>query len=196
MSGMERIARWAVSMGIGMAVSALFAGSSSACCGDCNGDGRVLIPELIDGVQIALGTAPLAICASFDANSDQQVTIDELLLAVRAALEGCPAPVINTIAGTGEPGRNADGLPPLATELYLPQDMTYGHDGRLFVLDWNNHRIAVISNGQMTTFAGSGYLGDATGDDPKTIDFNHPTNLTFDHDGNMLVAARCVRFPP
>ncbi len=27
------------------------------------------------------------------------------------------------------------------------------------------------------------------GDDPKTIDFNHPTNVCFDHDGNMIVAA-------
>ncbi len=189
MSGMRGMARWAAVVGIGVAVSAYSAGPARACCGDCNSDGRVLIPELIDGVQIALGTAPLPVCASFDANGDQQVTIDELLLAVKAALAGCPAPVINTIAGTGEAGRNADGLPPLATELYLPQDMTYGPDNLLYILDWNNHRIARIRNGAVETFAGSGYLGDATGDDPKTIDFNHPTNLTFDHDGNMLVAA-------
>ena len=54
--------------------------------GDCDGDGRVEIQELILAVNIALGNAPLAQCPSLDANGDGVVGIDELLQAVRGAL--------------------------------------------------------------------------------------------------------------
>jgi len=160
-----------------------------ACTGDCNGNGDVTIDELMRGVNIDLGSAPMSECPQFDAANDGAVTVDELLAAVKAAVDGCPTPIINTIAGTGIAGLNDDGQSPLATTLYLPQDTTVGPDGNLYLVDWNNHRIRRIRNGVVETFAGSGYLGDGLGDDPKTIDFNHPTNICFDHDGNMIVAA-------
>jgi hypothetical protein len=61
------------------------------CSGDCDGDGTVTVDELIIGINIALGSAPLAQCASFDVNGDGMVTIDELLTAVNRALSGCVA---------------------------------------------------------------------------------------------------------
>ena len=64
----------------------------STCVGDCNGSGDVTVNEIINGVNIALGTADLATCPSFDANHDGQVTVNELLQAVNAALNGCPLP--------------------------------------------------------------------------------------------------------
>ncbi|MFN8643307.1 MAG: choice-of-anchor V domain-containing protein [Candidatus Binatia bacterium] len=60
-----------------------------ACAGDCNGDGAVAINELISGVNIALGTAPVGTCASIDANGDGRVAINELVAAVSRALGGC-----------------------------------------------------------------------------------------------------------
>ncbi|MDX2167267.1 MAG: hypothetical protein SF182_09395 [Deltaproteobacteria bacterium] len=60
-----------------------------SCTGDCNGDGEVTINELITGVNIALGSAPLSQCPAFDANGDDNVAINELIAAVGAALEGC-----------------------------------------------------------------------------------------------------------
>ncbi|MGH3429201.1 MAG: S8 family serine peptidase [Mycobacteriales bacterium] len=54
--------------------------------GDCDGDGHVSIADLIRGVRIALGDAPLADCPSFDQNRDGQVTIDEIVQAVDVAL--------------------------------------------------------------------------------------------------------------
>lgn len=60
------------------------------CIGDCNGDRRVTIEELVRGVNIALGGVALAQCRAIDAGGDGRVTIDELIAAVRAALEGCP----------------------------------------------------------------------------------------------------------
>ena len=66
---------------------------------------------------------------------------------------------ICTVAGTGIAGDGAVPLPPLETRLYLPQDMTVGPDGRLFVVDWNNHRIRVIdTDGLMKIVAGAGNL--------------------------------------
>ncbi|MDX2170233.1 MAG: hypothetical protein SF182_24390 [Deltaproteobacteria bacterium] len=172
-----------------LAAALLAATPALACTGDCNGDGEVTIEELMKGVNIDLGAAPMAECPVWDAAGDGAVTVDELLAGVKAAIDGCPAPIINTIAGTGVAGLNDDGQSPLATQLYLPQDTTLGPDGLLYILDWNNHRIRRIKNGVVETFAGSGYLGDASDDDPKKIDFNHPTNVCFDHNGDMIVAA-------
>ncbi len=64
--------------------------------GDCNGDGRVSIDEIVIGITIALGDATVNECPAFDANADGAVTVDELLAAVDAALNGCPpAPALS-----------------------------------------------------------------------------------------------------
>jgi len=59
------------------------------CTGDCDGDGTVTINELIMGVNIALGSAPLGNCSAYDKNGDGVVAVDELITAVNAALNGC-----------------------------------------------------------------------------------------------------------
>jgi DNA-binding beta-propeller fold protein YncE len=104
----------------------------------------------------------------------------------------CASGQICTVAGTGIAGDGADALPALATRLYLPQDMTVGPDGRLYVVDWNNHRIRVIDEqGVMHIVAGIGELGPSV-DDPSSDRLNHPTNVTFDPMGPptiMTIAA-------
>ena len=59
------------------------------CVGDCDGNGTVIISELITGVNIALDRANVAVCRAFDTTSDGRVTIDELVAAVGNALGGC-----------------------------------------------------------------------------------------------------------
>jgi hypothetical protein len=104
----------------------------------------------------------------------------------------CASGQICTIAGTGIAGDGADGLPARETRLYLPQDTTVGPDGRLFVVDWNNHRIRVIeTDGLMHIVAGAGELG-LNADDPTSDRLNHPTNVTFDpmgSPGELWIAA-------
>jgi hypothetical protein len=56
--------------------------------GDCNGDGVVMINEIITGVNISLEILPLTACPAFDTNRDGRVTIEELIAAVNAALTG------------------------------------------------------------------------------------------------------------
>ena len=62
------------------------------CAGDCNSNQHTEIDELIHGVAIALGEAPLGTCLGIDADGDGDVGIDDLIGAVLAALYGCPIP--------------------------------------------------------------------------------------------------------
>ncbi len=92
----------------------------------------------------------------------------------------CAGGQICTLAGTGIAGDGQDGLPARETRLYLPQDVTFGPDGRLYVVDWNNHRIRVVDGDRtMHVIAGIGELGLSV-DDPATGRLNHPTNVAFD----------------
>lgn len=59
------------------------------CPGDCNGDGHVLVNELIVGVGIALNQADISTCPAFDLSGDGKVTVNELIAAVNKALRGC-----------------------------------------------------------------------------------------------------------
>ena len=59
------------------------------CVGDCNDNQIVAVNELITGVNIALGSAPIGQCSAFDTNGNQMVDINELIAGVGALLNGC-----------------------------------------------------------------------------------------------------------
>jgi hypothetical protein len=65
------------------------------CSGDCNGDGRISIDEIIKGVNIALGNATVDICPAFGQSQYCEegltVSISCLVSAMSASLFGCPA---------------------------------------------------------------------------------------------------------
>jgi hypothetical protein len=63
--------------------------SAPACPGDCNGDGKVTVDELVRAVSGALGTGTA--CSADDLDGDGTISITELVAAVNAALNGCPA---------------------------------------------------------------------------------------------------------
>jgi hypothetical protein len=114
------------------------------------------------------------------------------------ALAGCPAPdetctpgpgQICTLAGTGISGLTADELDPLETEFYLPQDMTVGPDGNLYILDLNNHRVRTISDGKVHTIIGTGSLGDAPDGPALQTSLNHPTHIAFSPTGALILSA-------
>jgi hypothetical protein len=50
----------------------------------------VTVTELIIGVNIALGTAPVAACPSYDVDGTGHVTVSALITAVSNLLNGCP----------------------------------------------------------------------------------------------------------
>jgi hypothetical protein len=59
------------------------------CAGDCNGDERVTVDEILAMLNIALGASPVAICSAGDVNADLVVTVDEILAGLGGALMGC-----------------------------------------------------------------------------------------------------------
>lgn len=75
-----------------LAIGALCVGPGegrAACVGDCDGDGAVSVSDLVTGVRISLGAAPLSDCPAFDATPDGEVRIAELVMAVGNTLNGC-----------------------------------------------------------------------------------------------------------
>jgi hypothetical protein len=90
----------------------------SGCTGDCNGSGTVTVDELTKGVNIALGTAGVELCPSFDTNGSNTVTVDELTKAVNNALQGCRAGATMTpgtpVART--PTQTSGQTPPTPTQ--------------------------------------------------------------------------------
>jgi hypothetical protein len=61
----------------------------AACAGDCDGDGRVEVAEVVTLVNIALGDAPLSSCPAGDLDHNDRITVDELVAAVSNVLQGC-----------------------------------------------------------------------------------------------------------
>jgi hypothetical protein len=59
------------------------------CIGDCNGNGRVSIDELVLAIDIGLGLQPQDACIGLDTNGDQQISVDEIVRAVLSAVAGC-----------------------------------------------------------------------------------------------------------
>jgi hypothetical protein len=109
---------------------------AQTCVGDCNGDGMVLVNELVIGVNIALDAQPLSECPNLD-NGDGQVTVDVLVTAVNNLLEECgtnatpgtPTPTVTpgtgTTTPTGTPATTTPtGTPPTATPTGTPPTAT------------------------------------------------------------------------
>jgi DNA-binding beta-propeller fold protein YncE len=97
---------------------------------------------------------------------------------------------ICTVAGTGIAGYGGDDGLAVDATLYLPQDVTVGPDGRLYLTDWNNHRVRSFAvGGDIRTVAGTGLIGDGPAGPALDAAFNHPTQVVFDGAGGMYIAA-------
>ncbi len=103
----------------------------------------------------------------------------------------CPRGVICTIAGTAFSGLTGDGGPATEAALDHPMDYAIGPDGNGYVVDWNSHRIRRIDKATHTieTFAGTDDWGEGPAGPATKTHFNHPTNIVFDPESRMLIAA-------
>jgi hypothetical protein len=78
--------RFAILGGLWPMVSAV---TLAPCAGDCGGDGRVVVDELLTMVRLSLsGDAPND-CRPGDGNDDGRVSVDEVIAAVGRALTSC-----------------------------------------------------------------------------------------------------------
>ena len=96
---------------------------------------------------------------------------------------------IETCAGTGEAGKGQEKASLRKALFYLPLDLTFGPDDRPYIVDWNNHRVRVVTQGHVTTLIGTGELGDAPAGPAREIGLNHPTHISFDLQGRLVLSA-------
>lgn len=93
-------------------------------------------------------------------------------------------------AGIGQPGLGQDGVSQYNAQFYYPIDISFSPEGKLYIVDWNNHRLRTFGARGLTTILGTGILGDApAGGLATATPVNHPTHITFDSSGGMIVSA-------
>ncbi len=171
---------------------------------DSSADGQVTVDELVFCVHEAVtgceapsptptlaDTATPTITVTATDTPTPAPTATPTVTATETATSP-PVAVIQSIAGSGLAGFTGDGNGPIDTPLYLPQDVTIGPDGLVYIVDWNNHRVRRIRDGMVETVAGTGDLGSAQDGYALKTDFNHPTNVFFDPRAGlagMLVSA-------
>jgi trimeric autotransporter adhesin len=102
--------------------------------------------------------------------------------------------VITVFAGTGNgtAGYSGDGGPPTSAQLSLPFGVAVDASGNVYIADTGNNVIRKVSNGVITTFAGTygmsgiGYAGD---NGPATsATFNDLAGVAVDLSGNVYIA--------
>jgi len=92
---------------------------------------------------------------------------------------------VSTVAGTGVQGFQ-DG-PAASAQFNSPSGIAVDGTGKVYVADTFNHRIRVISGGQVTTLAGTGTAGFAEGV-AATAQLNYPEGVAVDGAGKVYVA--------
>ena len=97
--------------------------------------------------------------------------------------------LINTIAGTGNPGSGGDNFAATAAQLNNPIGVTKDRTGNIFIADYLNNKIRKIDlAGTITTYAGTGvqgYFGD--GALATSAKLWNPTGVACDTLGNLFI---------
>ncbi len=94
---------------------------------------------------------------------------------------------IGTIGGNGSAGY-VDG-PVVGSQLDIPVATAVDKNGNVYVADSVNHRVRMISNGTISTVAGTGtpgYAGD--GGQASLATLNFPSGLALDKAGNLYIS--------
>lgn len=97
--------------------------------------------------------------------------------------------VISTVAGNNSAGFSGDNGAATSAQLNSPTGIAYG-GGKLYIADSGNHVVRVVSNGTISTFAGTagsaGFAGD--GKAATAAQLNNPSGVAVDSSGNVYIA--------
>src|SRR5262249_45983616 len=149
-----------------LSLAATPAARGALCQGDCNGDGRVEVHELLRGVSIALGSASYRVCPPVDADGDQNVTVAELLGAINPALSQCP----ETIAVNRAPETEAPAGPLASGKGILPNGRRVEPVGEQLALDTFPLNIAVVPGGRFLLLTNDGWGNEEGGRGLQLVD--------------------------
>lgn len=96
---------------------------------------------------------------------------------------------ITTIAGGHAPGYSGDNGPATAAQFNGPVALTTDTEGNIYIADLKNNCIRKVSNGTVTTVAGTGEAG-FSGDNGKATNaqLNQPYGIAVDAKGNLYIA--------
>ena len=101
-----------------------------------------------------------------------------------------PDGTISTVAGNGTGGLKGDGGPATQASLYYPKGLAVDKAGNLFIADWLNGRVRVVTpDGTIFTAAGNGsfaYYGD--GGPATSAALRFPWGLAVDSAGKIYIA--------
>lgn len=98
--------------------------------------------------------------------------------------------VISTVAGTGTAGFSGDGASAISAKLYYPSDVAFDAiSGNLYIADRDNHRIRIVHNGAINTFAGNGTAG-YQGDGVLATETSlyYPSQVAVDVAGDVIIS--------
>jgi len=101
---------------------------------------------------------------------------------------------ISTFAGTGTAGYLGEGsFTPTSAEFSFPIGLAFDAERNLYIADYNNNRIRVVSSDatSIVTYAGNGTGAYSSADEgvaANTAEINKPTGIAFDTAGNLYIA--------
>jgi len=99
-----------------------------------------------------------------------------------------PAGAVSVFAGTGQQGFSGDNGPPAQAMLSSPTGVLVLVSGDILIADYGNNRIRRVSNGIITTIAGTG-AGGFSGDGlALSQSLQNPVGMAVDRQGNILIA--------
>ena len=97
--------------------------------------------------------------------------------------------VITAVAGTGTSGSGGDFGPAASAQLNTPRGLAVDSAGNLYIADSNNNRIRKVSDGVITTVAGTGTAGFSGDYGPAAAaQISCPTAVAVDAAGNLYIA--------
>jgi uncharacterized protein (TIGR03437 family) len=99
-----------------------------------------------------------------------------------------PSGIISTAVGTGTAGYTGDGGPATSATLDGPVGVQVDASGNLYISDQGNNVIRKVTNGTISTFAGTGVFGFAGDGGPATkAEFGYPASIGIDSAGNLYI---------
>jgi sugar lactone lactonase YvrE len=97
--------------------------------------------------------------------------------------------IISTVAGNATAGYSGDNGPAISAQLQGPSGIALDSAGNLYIADYANNRIRMVSSGTITTVAGTGSAGFTADGVPATsAGISYPTDVAIDSANNIYVA--------
>jgi hypothetical protein len=97
---------------------------------------------------------------------------------------------ISTVAGTGIPGYNGDGILGSLADLNVPRCVAVSTNGTVYIADYNEARVRIVNPGThiISTIAGNGTHAFSGDGGPSASAAINPGSITLDNSGDLIIA--------